>query len=450
MSRCALVTAAALLVPALARAQATPQAPPPPPPAGVRVGITYTPGTLPSLTVLPVAAAGLDSAGAILRRDLDYSDRFQVVQPPVTVALQGGAGMGTPNYAALNALGTEYAVSITPADSGAGGARTPGEIVVSLHDVRQGSVMNRMQLRLPAGGEARRQAVHRAADEVVRWVTGSAGIAATTLLYVADGHLWRVDPDGEGRTLIPAAGLPALSPAWSHDGRTVAYTAFLRSGQPIVLQDLATGARQVLPGTEYGLNITPEFSPDDRLLAYAHGDENGTDLYTYDLARHCCLTRLTVGRYYDNLSPAWSPDGSRIAFISSRTGQPQLYVMAADGSGQEVMASFDFGVTGQTNGPEWSPDGQSVAFHREVGGTPQVFVLDVATRGVRQLTGEGRNEDPTWAPDSRHLAFVSTRGGIRELRILDLETGRMRPLVTTVDARLPAWSPRRTFFSEGR
>ena len=442
------VALAALVAPARAQAQDTTHAAPPPagaPPSGVRVGITYVPGTRPSLAVLPVAGAGLDSVGAILRRDLDYSDRFDIMRPPDAVALQGGA----PNYAGLAALGADLAVAVVPAGTAEGGG---AEVEVDLDDVRTGAVRNSMRVRLPPGPpeEAYRQAVHRAADEVVRWVTGAPGIAATTLLYSADGHLWRVDPDGAGRALVPAAGLPALSPAWSPDGRTIAYTAFVRSGQPIVLQDLATGARRMLPGTERGLNITPAFSPDGTRLAFAHGDENGTDLYVYNLARDCCLTRLTVGRYYDNLSPAWSPDGQRIAFISSRTGAPQLYVMASDGSDPELLASFDYGVTGETNAPEWSPDGLSVTFHRVVAGQPQVFVLDVATRAVRQITGEGRNEDPTWAPDSRHLAFVSTRGGIRELWIVDLETGRMRPLVTTVDAGLPAWSPRHTFFSEAR
>ena len=74
-------------------------------------------------------------------------------------------------------------------------------------------------------------------------------------------------------------------------------------------------------------------------------------------------------------------------------------------------------------------------------GTPQVFVLDLATRAVKQITGEGRNEDATWAPDGRHVCFVSSRGGTRLLWIVDLETGRMRQLFSTVGARLPAWSP---------
>ena len=409
-------------------------------PVGVRVGINYNPGTRPSITVLPVAAAVLDSVRTILQRDLDYSDRFEVLFPPSSVAMQGGA----PNYAGLTALGTDLAVALVPS------AEAGGTVDVQLHDVHTGTLRHHLSVRLPGSGAALRLAVHRAADEVVSWVTGTPGVAATEIIYAAAGRLWRVAPDGQGLAAVPAAGRPVYSPAWSPDGRSIAYTAFVPSGRPIVLQDLASGSREIVPGTEYGVNITPEFSPDGRRLAYAHGDENGTDLYLFDVARKCCVSRLTVGRYYDNLSPSWSPDGQRLAFVSTRAGQPQLYLMAADGSGQEALARFDYGATGQSNGPEWSPDGQSVAFHREVGGVPQVFVVDVGTRAVRQITGEGRNEDPTWAPDGRHLAFVSSRGGARQLWVVDLETGRMRPIANTGGAQLPAWSPRHTSFTEAR
>ena len=421
----------ALVAPAALAAQDTTARP-----GGVRVGISYVPGTRPSVAILGAAGAAVDSVRTILQRDLDYSDRFEVVVPPARALVPGTA----PDYRVLTALGADLAVTVLPAPD------SPGRAVeIQLHDVRSGSVRNRLDLSLPsagAGGKAFRQAVHRAADEVVRWATGSPGVASTSILYVDNGKLWRVDPDGQGREQVPSAGSPALSPTWSPDGHTIAYTALVRSGTPIVLQDLAGGRRDVVPSTEYGVNITPEFSPDGRKLAFAHGTEDGTDVYLYDVARRCCVTRVTVGRYYDNLSPTWSPDGQRLAFVSSRAGQPQLYVMAADGSSQEVLAPFDFGSTGQSNGPEWSPDGQSVAFHREVRGVPQVFVVEVASRVVRQVTGAGRNEDATWAPDGRHLAFVSSRSGVRQLWIVDLETGRMRPIVTTGGARLPAWSPR--------
>jgi TolB protein len=206
--------------------------------------------------------------------------------------------------------------------------------------------------------------------------------------------------------------------------------------------DLTTGQRVVVPGTSTALNITPAFSPDGRILTYAHSGEEGTDLFSADLAQNCCVQRLTVGRYADNLSPTYAPDGRRMAFVSTRAGQSQIYVMAADGTDQELFAPFDFGATGPSNAPEWSPDGTSVVFHRDVNRAPQIFILDVASRRVRQLTSSGRNEDPTWAPDGRHIGFVSDRSGRRQLWVIDAMTGRIRQLTFVGEVRLPAWSRR--------
>ena len=116
--------------------------------------------------------------------------------------------------------------------------------------------------------------------------------------------------------------------------------------------------------------------------------------------------------------------------------------MAADGTGQELFAPFDYGVTGSSLAPEWSPDGTRIAFHRDVLGSPQVFIMDARSRMVRQLTSAGRNEDPTWAPDGRHIAFISSRTGRRQIWVIDVETGRVRQLTQAGDTRLPAWSPR--------
>ncbi len=178
------------------------------------------------------------------------------------------------------------------------------------------------------------------------------------------------------------------------------------------------------------------------MLAFAHSDETGTDIFTANVADRCCAQRLTVGRYADNLSPTFSPDGRRIAFVSTRSGPPQIYVMATNGTDQELLAPFDYGATGASNAPEWSPDGAKVVFHRDVSRSPQIFLVDVAGRRVSQLTSSGRNEDPTWAPDGRHIAFISDRSGRRQIWIIDTETGRVRQLQTPGAARLPSWSRR--------
>ncbi len=404
------------------------------PPDGVRVGIEYRPGFRPAVVVLP--GRGADSARAIVARDLDYSDRFDVITLGTgdSAAVGVGAGGRTLNYALFRTLGAEYVVEV-----GAEGAAT----VVRLHDVVAGTVRGEQRYSFPAAFDVGfRLAVHRASDEIVRWITGTPGYAASQLLFLVDRRLHRVDSDGAGVQQLSAAGEEILSPTWSPDGSRFAYTRFGAGTGAILVQSVTSGQRTTVSGTTAALNITPAFSPDGRLLAWARSGEDGTDIFLADVAQNCCVQRLTVGRYSDNLSPTFAPDGRRMAFVSTRAGLPQIYVMAADGTDQELLAPFDFGVTGSSNAPEWSPDGASVVFHRDVNRAPQVFVLDVAARKVRQLTSSGRNEDPTWAPDGRHIAFVSDRSGRRQLWVIDTLTGRIRQLTFVGQVRLPAWSRR--------
>jgi len=434
---------------------------------GVRVGIIYRPGVRPGFVLLPRRGGGLDSARAIIARDLDYSDRFEVItlpggdsirlatlgapSPPPsragrpgavapargatnTVTAGGGAQGATLNYPLYQALGADFALDVTAAGD---------TTVVTLHDVAAGGVRRTIRARFPAPGQPDfRQAVHRVADQVLQAALGTPGIAATRVLFVKDGKVYQIDQDGAELKLVSASDRQAMSPAWASDGRRFAYMEFQAGRGQLFVQEMGSGKRTAVATTGKALDFTPAFSPDVQTLAFSRATEEGTDLYTINLKDNCCLQRLTVGRFSDNLSPTFSPDGQRIAFVSTRPGLPQIYVMAADGTDQQLFAPFDYGVTGSSNAPEWSPDGQSVAFHRDVAGTLQVFVLDARSRTVRQLTSVGRNEDPTWAPDSRHLAFVSDRSGYRQLWIIDLDTGRIRPLLQQSGARLPAWSPR--------
>ena len=405
-----------------------------PPPDGVRVGIDYRPGVRPTVVVLP--GRGLDSARAILTRDLDFSDRFDVIVlgPHDSTAAAVNAGGRTVNYGLFRTLGAEYAVEVVP--DGAG-------IAVRLHDIAAGALRHEARFTLPAAFDVGfRMAVHRASDDVVRWITGTPGAAASQLLFLVERKLYRVDSDGAGVNQLSAPGEEILSPTWSPDGGRIGYTRFGAGVGSIVVQAVASGQRTTVPGTTSALNITPAFSPDGRTLAFARSSEAGTDIYTADIVQNCCVQRLTVGRYSDNLSPTFSPDARRLAFVSSRAGLPQVYVMAADGTDQELLAPFDFGATGNSSAPEWSPDGAGVVFHRDVNRVPQIFVLDVATRRIRQLSSAGRNEDPTWAPDGRHIAFVSDRSGRKQLWVIDVLTGRIRQLTFVGQVRLPAWSRR--------
>lgn len=403
---------------------------------GIRVGINYTPGTRPTLAVVP--GSGIDSVRAIVRRDLDFSDRFEMItnlSDPGPASAGGTAAAAPFNYGLYKALRADLAVELI--DRG-------GQVTARLHDVNRSQVRNEINVALPPQSDAGfRMAVHVLSDMITGWaVGGTPGIAATRFLFVLNGRVYQMDSDGFGMRPLTPEGQTALSPVWSPDGRRIAYTRLGAGRGGVWVQTLATGEQVQVPGTETGLNITPMFSPDGRHIAYAHSDEKGTDIFVANVTERGSAQRLTVGRFADNLSPTYSPDGRRIAFISTRSGPPQLYVMGADGTDQELFAPFDYGSTGSSNAPEWSPDGSQVVFHREVNGTPQVMVLKVASKQVLQLTSSGRNEDPTWAPDGRHVAFISDRSGQRQIWVIDSESGRVRQLPTPGRARLPAWSRR--------
>jgi TolB protein len=414
---------------------------------GVRLGITYTPGMRPGMLVLGGPSTGvLDSVRTILRRDLDFSDRFEIITLPQGDGLMIGIGQVAPvdrggtasvfvNYPLYAALGADYTVGVLAEGDSA-------QLVVSLYDVRGESVRRQFPLDVRnVTDPGSRMAVHRVADAVVRAATGVAGAAATRLAFVQGRRLYTVDPDGANLVPMSPAELSAFSPAWGPSGQQLVFAELTQGLGRLHVIDLVAGSRRLIRPTGDLLNFAAAFSPDGRFVAFSRSGEDGTDVYTYNLAQDCCLQRLTVGRFSDNLSPTFSPDGRRIAFVSTRVGLPQIYVMSADGTGQELFAPFDYGVTGSSNAPEWSPDGTQIAFHRDVAGSPQVFLMDVRSRDVKQLTSAGRNEDPTWAPDGRHLAFVSNRTGSRQVWVIDTETGRVRQLTTIGGARLPAWSP---------
>ena len=395
---------------------------------GVRIGLSYDPGSKPGVVVLPVNGAGADSIRAILSRDLEFGDRVSVITLDAAGS-RGAVRAGAPNWPLLARLGAAAAVQVTPTAEGF-------HLAVYNVATRQTALVRDYAAR--AAGDARgwRATLHRVADDLEEGMTGTRGIAATRVLFERGRRIWVVDSDGEQATPVSDPGTPA-SAAWHPDGRSIAYSTYVPS--QIVVQEIGGGARVVASGA--GVFISPAFAPDGATVLYAHGVDDGVDLYAVPTSGGSAR-RVSVGRGSDNVSPTFSPDGRRIAFMSGRAGHPEIYTMDADGTNVDLLTPLDLAESAYRASPDWSPDGRLVAFQSRIGGAFQLMTVNLRDRGLRQLTSDGRNEDPSWAPDARHLVFVSDRSGTRQLWVLDAESGRTRQLTRGAAVRLPAWSPR--------
>jgi TolB protein len=409
-------------VPLLAHAQDTTAT------RGVRIGLTYAPGTRPGVFVLPISGPNADSVKAILIRDLDFGDRVSVIPGD-----SGDAQAGALNYKAYATAGAAAVVQavVTPS----------GSLHIAVHDVAGARVMNAFDFPLaaPALGADWRLGVHRGSDEIERVITGVRGIAATRAAFVRDGSIWLIDSDGFGGHVVPGTA-GGLSPAWHPSGRYITYDELANTGhQTIIVRDLAAGTSRRI-ATSYTLNMSPAFSPDGNTLVFAAGDD-GSDLFSASPFDNKPPVRLMPSRGFTNASPSFSPDGRQIAFTSNRLGHEEVYIMDVDGTNPDLLTTTAFGDQLYRSDPDWSPDGRRVAFQSQVGGIFQIMAINLRDRSVQSLTSDGRNDEPSWAPDGRHLLFTSTRTGMKQLWVLDTESGRTRQLTHNGTARMGAWSP---------
>lgn len=398
--------------------------------AGVRIGLTYDRNGKPGVVVTPVAGPQGDSVRTILSRDFDFSDRVNLIPldsgPPPSGALNYAL------YARLSAVAVVQA-AVTPS----------GALHVAVHDVGQKRVALVMDMPLPTPAYSGdwRGVVHAAADSVEWVLFGQRGVAGTRIAYATrGGQLWTIDADGANLRGVPGTA-GAKSPDWHPGGRKLAYHLVPDDGRHrIVVRDLVSGQTQSTGVAS--LNMSPAYSPDGSKVVFASGND-GVDLYQWTPGSADAPIRLTSRRGSLNTSPTFSPDGRRIAFTSGLLGHPEVYIMDADGSSFDLLTSQGFGDQLYRSDPAWSPDGRRVAYQSQVSpGTFQIMTISVRDGTTQQFTSEGSNEDPSWAPDGRHMVFVSNRTGARELWVLDTESSRARQLTHGGRVQNPAWSPR--------
>lgn len=414
---------------------------------GAALGSTATLGALPAAaqfkveisgvgaTQLPIAIApfrgetpGNTATSAIVRADLERSGVFKTSTPAMQLDERSPLPQAEMRAAGADALLTGSIMRL---------ADGTFDVRYRLWDVVRNQELLARTLAVPAADL--RLAAHRIADEVFEKLTGDRGVFATRIAYVTKSArqyvLHVADADGEGGRVALTSNEPIISPAWSPDGRELAYVSFETQRAVVWIQELQSGRRSTVanfPGT----NSAPAWSPSGGQLAVTMSRDGPAQLYLIGRDGGNAR-RLTVSNAIDT-EPVFTPDGRQVYFVSDRGGGPQIYRMGLDGSSPErVTFQGNYNIS-----PAISPDGKTLAYITRQGSAFRVTTMDLASGTVRTLSDTQHDESPSFAPNGRLLVYASRSGG-RDVLMTTTLDGRIKTtlLSTGLDMREPAWGP---------
>jgi TolB protein len=375
----------------------------------------------------------------VLRNDLKFEGLFPFVPESLFAALPP-LNPENPNFEDWRSVGANILV-ITRAQV------TGGELAVEVRVFSVDGKQVMLSRRYPGRADNPRSFAHMASDDIVA-LTQYRGVAKTRIAFTSDRdatkpprgkELYIVDYDGFNAKRITVNNSLNILPAWSPDGRALAYTSYRQGPPSIFVAHIFEGRSDNITKGD-GQAFAPTFSPDGKQIAYASTKTGNMEIWIAN-ADGSGARRITSSPGIDT-APAWSPTGQEIAFNSDRAGSPQIYLMDSEGLNVRRLTT----VGNWNDAPAWNPSKEysEIAYtsRLEAGGF-DIAVIDLATRQVRQVTaGRGSCEYPSWAPNGRHLVFSCKRGNTWQITVSDREGRAIDTLSAGAGNNVyPDWGP---------
>lgn len=260
---------------------------------------------------------------------------------------------------------------------------------------------------------------------------------------------WRIyvmNADGSEPTAISPEGGDDTGPIWSPDGQQIAFVSRRDGNREIYI--MSSDGQNLVNVTRHPADDwTPAWSPDGQKLAFSSFRGGSWEIYVMDTAcvsepSTCIETLVQVTNDGNgNLSPVWSPDGTRFAFNSKAKGDWDIYTMAIDGTDiRQITTAPENDLA-----PAWSPDGTQLAFESNRDANVEIYVVAAAGGTARNITNLPLADDhgPTWSPDGQQILFYSNREGNWDIFATTLDGETVTNLTNTParDEQTPAWRP---------
>ena len=371
----------------------------------------------------------------IIKSDLSRSGYFKVLEEQKMLARPAQAR--NVKFRNWQALGQDYLVIGQVRDE-----RGRFKINFQLFDVYKGEQL--MGYHMTVAARELRRSAHHISNIIYEKLTGLKGVFNSRISYITSskGQAGRKtyklevsDADGFNPKTIASSREPLMSPAWSPDGKKIAYVSFEKKSSAIFVQNLATGKRTRVANFR-GINGAPAWSPDGGKLALTLSKDGSPDIYVLTLANHS-LRKLTKS-YGIDTEPSWSPDGQSIVFTSDRGGKPQLYLIPSSG-GRAKRLTFDGDYNARGS---FSRDGNHLIMVHANSGDYRIAVMDMTTRSIDVLTQGKLDESPSFAPNGSMILYSAKFGNTNALAAVSADGSMHQRLAfSRGEVREPAWSP---------